>query len=75
MNIRIIFSIKAFKLYILDKFGNGKQDIFFKKVKNGEINKDELESELNILKEINNSNNENNLYQLKLKIGKKIIKV
>ena len=36
--IEEIFSIKAFKLYILDKFGNGKQDIFFKKVKNGEIN-------------------------------------
>ena len=34
--IEEIFSIKAFKLYILDKFGNGKQDIFFKKVKNGE---------------------------------------
>ena len=38
--IEEIFSIKAFKLYILDKFGNGKQDIFFKKIKNGEINKD-----------------------------------
>ena len=56
--IEEIFSIKAFKLYILDKFGNGKQNIFFKKVKNGEINKDELESELNILKEIYNSNND-----------------
>ena len=58
--IEEIFSIKAFKLYILDKFGNGKQDIFFKKIKNGEINKDELESELNLLKEIYNSNNEIN---------------
>ena len=58
--IEEIFSIKAFKLYILDKFGNGKQDIFFKKIKDGEINKDELESELNLLKEINNSNNEIN---------------
>jgi predicted metallopeptidase len=56
--IEEIFSIKAFKLYILDKFGNGKQDIFFKKIKNGEINKEELESELNLLKEIHNSNND-----------------
>ena len=56
--IEEIFSIKAFKLYILDKFGNGKQDIFFQKIKNGEINKDELESELNLLKEIHNSNND-----------------
>ena len=69
--IEEIFSIKAFKLYILDKFGNGKQDIFFKKVKNGEINKDELESELNILKEINNSNNDNNLYLTETKNRKK----
>ena len=59
--IEEIFSIKAFKLYILDKFGNGKQDIFFKKIKNGEINKDELESELNLLKEIHNSNNDNDI--------------
>ena len=58
--IEEIFSIKAFKLYILDKFGNGKQDIFINKIKNGEINKDELESELNLLKEITNSNNEIN---------------
>ena len=56
--IEEIFSIKAFKLYILDKFGNGKQDIFFQKIKNGEINKEELESELNLLKEIHNSNND-----------------
>ena len=69
--IEEIFSIKTFKLYIIDKFGNGKQDIFFKKVKNGEINKDELESELNILKEINNSNNDNNLYLTETKNRKK----
>ena len=56
--IEEVFSIKAFKLYILDKFGDGKQDIFFKKIKNGEINKEELESELNLLKEIRNSNND-----------------
>ena len=56
--IEEIFSIKAFKLYILDKFGNGKQDIFFQKIKNGEINKEELESELNLLKEIHNSKND-----------------
>ena len=56
--IEEIFSIKAFKLYILDKFGNGKQDIFFQKIKNGEINKEKLESELNLLKEIHNSNND-----------------
>ena len=56
--IEDIFSIKAFKLYILDKFGDGKQDIFFQKIKNGEINKEELESELNLLKEIRNSNND-----------------
>jgi len=58
--IEEIFSIKAFKLYILDKFGNGKQNIFFRKIKNGEINREELESELNILKEIYNSNNDLN---------------
>ena len=58
--IEEIFSIKAFKLYILDKFGNGKQKIFFQRIKNGEINKEELESELNILKEIYNSNNDLN---------------
>ena len=52
--------IEAFKLYILDKFGNGKQKIFFQKIKNGEINKEELESELNILKDIYNSNNDLN---------------
>ena len=55
--IEEIFSIKAFKLYILDKFGDGNSKIFFEKIKNGEINKEELESELNILKEIYNSNN------------------
>ena len=60
--IEEIFSIKAFKLYILDKFGNGKQNIFFNKINNGEINKEELESELNILKEIYNSNKELNTY-------------
>ena len=71
--IEEIFSIKAFKLYILDKFGNGKQNIFFKKVKNGEINKDELESELNILKEIYNSNNDisNNNSNISLTENKK----
>ena len=58
--IEEIFTIKAFKLYILDKFGNGKQNIFFNKIHNGEINKEELETELNILKEIYNSNKELN---------------
>ena len=55
--IEEIFSIKPFKLYILDKFGNGNKKIFFEKIKKGEINTDELESELNILKEIYDSNN------------------
>ena len=58
--IEKIFTIKAFKLYILDKFGNSKQNIFFNKIHNGEINKEELETELNILKEIYNSNKELN---------------
>ena len=58
--IEEIFTIKAFKLYILDKFGNGKQNIFFNKIYNWEINKEELETELNILKEIYNSNKELN---------------
>ena len=58
--IEEIFTIKAFKLYILDKFGNGEQNIFFNKIHNGEINKEELETELNILKEIYNSNKELN---------------
>ena len=71
--IEEIFSIKAFKLYILDKFGNGKQNIFFKKIKNGEINKEELESELNILKEIYNSNNDinNNISNISMTENKK----
>ena len=60
--IEEVFSVKSFKLYILDKFGQGKYDIFIKKYKNGEINKTELESELNVLKELSlkNSNNKKN---------------
>ena len=55
--IEEVFSIKSFKLYILDKFGNGKYDIFMKRYKKGEIKKEELESELNILKDLSLKNN------------------
>ena len=58
--IEEILSVKAFKLYILDKFGNGRFDTFIKRYKNGEINKNELESELNILKELSTKNNKTN---------------
>ena len=58
--IEDIFSVKSFKLYILDKFGNGRFDTFIKRFKNGEINKTELESELNILKELSLKNSKNN---------------
>jgi hypothetical protein len=58
--IEEIFSVRSFKLYILDKFGNGRFDTFIKRYKNGEINKAELESELNILKELSLKNSKSN---------------
>ena len=58
--IEDIFSVRSFKLYILDKFGNGRFDTFIKRCKNGEINKAELESELNILKELSLKNSKSN---------------
>ena len=70
--IEEVFSVKSFKLYILDKFGNGKYDTFIKRYKKGEIKKEELETELNILKELSlkNSNSNKNNFQ---KIQKKAI--
>ena len=50
--IEKVFCVKSYKLYILDKYGNGAYDIFIKKYKKGLINKSELESELNRLKEL-----------------------
>ena len=35
--IEEIFSVRSFKLYILDKFGSGRFDTFIKRYKNGEI--------------------------------------
>ena len=58
--IEEIFSVRSFKLYILDKFGNGRFDTFIKRYKNGEINKAEVESELNILKELSLKNSKSN---------------
>ena len=58
--IEDIFSVRSFKLYILDKFGNGRFDTFIKRYKNGEINKAEVESELNILKELSLKNSKSN---------------
>lgn len=70
--IEEVFSVKSFKLYILDKFGKGKYDTFIKRYKKGEIKKEELETELNILKELSlkNSNSNKNNFQ---KIQKKAI--
>ena len=73
--IEEIFNVKSFKLYILDKFGNGRFDIFLKRYKNGEINKKKLESEKNILKEISFkknkiNNNKKNIYNNKKIINK-----
>ena len=54
--IEEVFNEKSFKLYILDKYGNGKYDIFLKKIKDGLINFAELESDLNTLKELSLKN-------------------
>ena len=40
--IEEILSFKSFKLYILNKYGNGKYDIFIQTYENGEINRNEL---------------------------------
>ena len=65
--IEEIFSVRSFKLYILDKFGNGRFDTFIKRYKNGELNKAELESELNILKELSLKNNKSNSNSINVK--------
>ena len=52
-----IISIKSYKYYLLDKYGEGKLEIFLKKFKSGKIDKTKLLEELNILNDLSSKNN------------------
>ena len=52
-----IISIKSYKYYLLDKYGDGKLQIFLKRFKNGKIDKTKLLEELNILNDLSSKNN------------------
>ena len=52
-----IISIKSYKYYLLDKYGDGKLETFLKRFKNGKIDKTKLLEELNILNDLSSKNN------------------
>ena len=47
-----ICSVKSYKTYIADKYGNGKYETFLNKINKNEINIDTLEKELKIISDL-----------------------